>query len=165
MKPVHFILAATACLVISCTSMNNRKAGTSDIENNATPGSPAAKKGGPLGTPQFETTTYDFKKITDGEIVQHKFKFKNIGKGDITISNVTASCGCTTPEWTKELVPPGGEGYVLATFNSSGKGDKNGPRVEKSITVNFYNSTMEIVDLHFVANIFAKDGDNSEQPH
>ena len=163
MNTVKFILLATAVTLTACGSSANRKADTTDIEkNSATPENPKPKKNGPKGTPLFAETLHDFGKITDGETVQNKFKFKNIGKGELTITNVQASCGCTTPEWTKDIIPAGGEGYVIATFNSSGKGDKDGPRVEKSITVEFDNSTVEQMELHFVSNIFTKD-DNKDK--
>ncbi len=155
---ILFLFAAVAAL--ACNSAKNRKAGLGDIENPSSPENPKAKNNGPLGTPTFEHTVHDFGKITDGEEVQHKFKFRNTGKGELTIGNVQASCGCTTPEWTKDMIPPGGEGYVMATFNSSGKGGTDGPRVEKSITVTFANSTVETIELQFISNIFSKDTEN-----
>ena len=47
------------------------------------------------------------------------------------ISNVQASCGCTTPKWTNEPVAPGKTGVITASYNSSGR---PGP-FTKSITV------------------------------
>ena len=32
-----------------------------------------------------------------------------------------ATCGCTAPEWTRQPIPPGGSGYVAATFNPAGR--------------------------------------------
>ncbi|MBU0764351.1 MAG: DUF1573 domain-containing protein [Bacteroidetes bacterium] len=63
--------------------------------------------------------------------VTTKFEYTNTGGEPLIISNVKASCGCTTPEWTKEPVPPGGKGYVSATYDP-----KNRPGIfNKSITV------------------------------
>jgi len=39
----------------------------------------------------------------------------------VVISHVQASCGCTTPEWTKEPVLPGKTGFVKALYNSNGR--------------------------------------------
>jgi Protein of unknown function (DUF1573) len=157
MKSIRILVLLLSVAAVACNNEGNRKAGTGDIVNPATPDNPKSTKNGPLGTPTFDKTVHDFGKITDGEEVQHKFKFKNTGKGNLTISNVQASCGCTTPEWTKEIIAPGGEGYVMATFNSNGKGGPDGPRVEKSIAVTFVNSSIENIDLIFVSNIFTKD--------
>jgi hypothetical protein len=161
MKPAIYSFVFLAIVAAACNSSGTRSANSSDIEKNeATASNPNPKKSGPPGTPLFESTLHDFGRITDGEEVQHKFKFKNSGKGELVIKNVQASCGCTTPEWTKDVIKPGGEGYVMATFNSSGKGGPDGPRVEKSITVTFENSTVEEIQLQFVSNIFSKNTEN-----
>jgi hypothetical protein len=147
---VLFLVALAAC------NSGNRKMSTSDIEDNkATPENPTPS--GPMGTPEFESTTHNFGKIIDGELVQHKFKFKNIGKGELTLANVQAHCGCTTPEWTRDIIPAGGEGFILATFNSSGRGEKDGVDANKGITVEFANSTVKTVELNLKSRIYKKD--------
>ena len=76
-------------------------------------------------------STYQFGNINEGDIVEHEFKFKNDGQFPLIINNVTASCGCTIPEWPREPIPPGGESSIQVRFNSKGK---PGPQV-KTITV------------------------------
>ena len=49
------------------------------------------------------------------------FEFTNTGQGDLIIQNVKASCGCTTPNWTKTPIKPGENGVVEATYNASGR--------------------------------------------
>ncbi len=70
----------------------------------------------------FEKDLHDFGKFneSDGKVT-YKFAFVNTGGADLFIQNVTASCGCTAPEWTREPVPPGGKGYVAATYNPAGR--------------------------------------------
>lgn len=68
---------------------------------------------------KFIEDTYDFKDIKKGEKVTHIFKFTNIGKRPLLISEVRPSCGCTTPKYTKEPVYPGKKGEVTVTFDSS----------------------------------------------
>jgi hypothetical protein len=70
---------------------------------------------------QFEEMKYDFGSIKQGDIVDHTFKFKNVGTQPLVISNIGVSCGCTTPDWTKEPVMPGKTGTISAKFNSAGK--------------------------------------------
>ncbi|QDA61355.1 DUF1573 domain-containing protein [Hymenobacter jejuensis] len=70
---------------------------------------------------QFEEMKYDFGSIKQGDIVEHTFKFKNVGTQPLVISNIGVSCGCTTPDWTKDPVMPGKSGIVTAKFNSTGK--------------------------------------------
>jgi len=69
----------------------------------------------------FEESKYDFGEIAQGGIVEHVFKFKNTGTAPLIISNIGVSCGCTTPEWTKDPVLPGKTGTISAKFNSAGK--------------------------------------------
>ncbi len=70
----------------------------------------------------FEKDLHDFGKFmeSDGK-VSYQFAFVNTGGDDLFIQNVTASCGCTAPEWTREPIPPGGKGFVAATYNPAGR--------------------------------------------
>ena len=70
----------------------------------------------------FNETTHEFGKFkeADGKVA-HKFEFVNTGGSDLIIQNVSASCGCTAPSWTREPIPPGGKGYVAATYNPAGR--------------------------------------------
>ena len=65
-----------------------------------------------------EKSVHNFGEIreADGK-VSHTFVVKNEGTTPLVISNVTASCGCTTPEWTKEPIQAGKEGEVKVTFD------------------------------------------------
>ena len=66
----------------------------------------------------FETMDHDFGKIKeDSGPANFNFNFKNTGKVPLVISNVSASCGCTTPEWSKEPVLPGKSGFVKVSYN------------------------------------------------
>lgn len=74
-----------------------------------------------LGKIEYVETEYDFGTITEGEVVDHVFKFKNTGDAPVILSQVSASCGCTTPDYTKEPVLPGQEGEIKVSFNSLGQ--------------------------------------------
>ncbi|MFA6126089.1 MAG: DUF1573 domain-containing protein [Bacteroidales bacterium] len=69
----------------------------------------------------FEQTKHDFGLMVQGEKLSYTFKFTNTGGSELIISDCSASCGCTTPDWTKSPVKPGEEGKVEVVFNSSGK--------------------------------------------
>ncbi len=72
----------------------------------------------------FEETEYDFGRVSEGEKVGWYFTFRNEGGSDLIITNARASCGCTVPEYSREPVPPGGEGKVKVIYDSSGRGGK-----------------------------------------
>jgi len=70
---------------------------------------------------KFKAESHDFGKIKEGVQATHEFEFTNTGKGPLIISNVAASCGCTTPDWTREPIAPGKTGKIKAVYNSQGR--------------------------------------------
>ena len=91
---------------------------------------------------------HSFGEIKAGEIVEHTFKFKNIGDNPLAISSVKPSCGCTTPEYSKEPVKPGEDGFMKVVFDSKGKSGKT----TKSVTV-IMNTEPKAKTLKFSGNI------------
>ncbi len=80
----------------------------------------------------FDKTEHDFGKIqeADGRVTT-VFEFKNEGMEPLVLSNVRASCGCTTPTWTKTPVEPGEKGAITVTYNPNGRPG----RFQKTITI------------------------------
>lgn len=66
----------------------------------------------------FYKQVHDFGEVKVREQVYTTFKFKNTGKYPLKIHNVQSSCGCTTPDWPKEPIPPGKEGEIKVLFES-----------------------------------------------
>ncbi|MCF8346893.1 MAG: DUF1573 domain-containing protein [Bacteroidales bacterium] len=70
----------------------------------------------------FDKEVHDFGTIREeAGKVTIKFEFVNTGSSPLLIQNVRATCGCTAPEWTRQPVPPGGKGFVAATYNPAGR--------------------------------------------
>lgn len=69
----------------------------------------------------FKQSIHDFGTIQEGPTAEHEFEFTNTGKEPIIISNVGASCGCTTPSYSKDPVLPGKKGTVKAIYNTQGR--------------------------------------------
>lgn len=110
------------------------------------------KPEGPLPAFSFEKTEHDFGTIREGDIVSYTFKFKNTGEAPLIISKVQPSCGCTAPDWSKEPIPVGGEGFVKVEFDSNGK-----PNIQnKSVTVTA-NTWPQVMTLRFKAMVTPKD--------
>lgn len=80
---------------------------------------------------QFEEKTHDFGTFEEGAPATYVFKFKNTGNAPLVLTNVKSPCGCTTPTWTKDPIPPGGEGTIVVSYNSKGRIGK----FNKTITV------------------------------
>src|SRR4051812_35083968 len=79
---------------------------------------------------KFATTEHDFGNQVQGKPVSFEFEFSNTGGEPVVLENVKASCGCTTPTWTKEPVMPGKKGVVKAQYNMAREGS-----FRKSVTV------------------------------
>ncbi|UXX79281.1 DUF1573 domain-containing protein [Reichenbachiella carrageenanivorans] len=84
------------------------------------------------GRLEFLEREYDFGEIQEEDgLAIHEFEFENKGTAPLVISNVRASCGCTTPGWSKEPVMPGERGFVKAQYNP-----RNRPgNFRKSLTI------------------------------
>ena len=79
---------------------------------------------------EWVASAHDFGKIKQGTPVTYEFKFTNKGKVPLVITNAQPSCGCTTPDWSRNPIPPGQQGFIKATYNAAAVGPFN-----KSITV------------------------------
>ncbi len=81
---------------------------------------------------RFATGEHDFGTIREEDgSVSHTFEFTNDGPTPVAIDRVVASCGCTTPEYPRTPIAPGGKAHIKATFDPRGmRGD-----FSKSITV------------------------------
>ena len=66
----------------------------------------------------FEKTTHDFGKIEYQGDGTCEFTFKNTGTEPLLLTNVRASCGCTTPTWPKEPLKKGEKGTITVKYNT-----------------------------------------------
>ena len=113
-----------------------------------------AKPEGPLPVIEFDNTSFDFGTVKEGEKVTHTYQVKNTGEAPLLIESAKASCGCTTPEWTKEPIPVGGTGFVKAGFDSQGKSGKQ----NKTITI-IANTWPKRTELRFSAQVTSNNGE------
>lgn len=97
---------------------------------------------------KFEKELHAFGEVIEGDKAEHIFKFENVGKAPIVITNVRASCGCTTPQWSREPVLPGQFGLIKAVYNSKGRPGN----FAKSITVTS-NASESIKILKITGNV------------
>lgn len=100
---------------------------------------------------KFEKEIYDFGVIEQGEKVSFDFKFINTGKTPLIITDATATCGCTVPEFPKTPVKPGEGGTIKVIFNSAGKLGMQ----DKQVTI-VSNANPDAEKLHLVGEIKEK---------
>lgn len=81
---------------------------------------------------QLKENSFDFGKIPQGRPVTHTFSIVNTGSKPLLLENVQASCGCTTPEWSKEPIKPGATATIKVGYNAAAEGVFN-----KTISIHY----------------------------
>lgn len=101
----------------------------------------------------FEKKIHDFGDIKEGDgVATYVFEFTNSGAQPLVVHNVRASCGCTTPDWTRQPVMPGGKGTIKVAYDPANRpGNFN-----KSITVSS-NAESSTEVLRIVGNVLQRD--------
>lgn len=83
------------------------------------------------GKVKFNKMVHDFGKVKEAGVINYSFEVTNIGTAPVVITNVQASCGCTTPEWSKDPIMPGQTKAIKVGYDT-----KNRPgTINKTITV------------------------------
>ncbi len=103
---------------------------------------------------QFENKTFDFGKIPFASDGTCTFRFKNVSDNPLVINVVRTSCGCTNPEWPKEVIQPDSSGVIKVSYNTRIPGT-----FHKGITV-YSNSVNSPVKL-FIQGEVEQDPDFS----
>lgn len=103
---------------------------------------------------KVSTEKYSFGKIKQNVPVTTFFTITNTTDKPVVIENAWAGCGCTTPEYSKEPIAPGGTSKLKVGYNAAAMGhfEKQvniklaGVNEPKVITI-----TGEVVDANSVA--------------
>ncbi|MES2653646.1 MAG: DUF1573 domain-containing protein [Bacteroidota bacterium] len=143
MKKLILILGIAASL----TACNSTDSSTAVVLDST--GKVVSAKDAPVI--KFEEEIYDFGVITEGESVKYEFKFKNTGKTPLIISNATATCGCTVPEYPTKPIKPGKEGSIKVIFNSQGK-----VGIQDKVVSIVSNANPYLATVHVVGEVKAK---------
>lgn len=94
---------------------------------------------------KFDKVSHDFGVFMESNSVQtYTFTFTNTGDQPLVINQAVASCGCTTPVYTKTPVRPGEKGTVKVTYDGRGKFPGH---FKKAITIRT-NGTPEMTRLY-----------------
>lgn len=81
---------------------------------------------------QIKEMEHDFGKIPQGKPVYYSFEISNTGNIPLKLDNVQASCGCTTPEWSKDPIPANSTDKIRVGYNAANEGN-----FEKTITISY----------------------------
>jgi hypothetical protein len=101
---------------------------------------------------KLKEASYNFGLIPQGKPVYYNFEIVNTGTQPLKLDNVQASCGCTTPEWSHEVIAPGGTSVIKVGYNAAGEG-----AFEKFITISYNGAQTK--QLKITGNVWkAPDG-------
>jgi len=121
------ILVAASVFALTAVKAQNHEGHDHAVQQNAAAGANDAL--------QLAESEHDFGKIPQNKPVYHYFEVVNTGTTPLKLDNVTASCGCTTPEWSRDPIPAGGSQKIKVGYNAAAEG-----YFEKYITIT-YNGT------------------------
>jgi hypothetical protein len=91
---------------------------------------------------QLKEITHDFGKIPQGRPVTYVFEIVNTGVEPLRLENVQASCGCTTPEWTKDAIAPGATSQIKVGYNAHAEG-----KFVKNVTVFYGDKKNKVITI------------------
>lgn len=90
---------------------------------------------------KLKETAHDFSQIPQGKPVYYSFEITNLGKTELKLDNVQASCGCTTPEWSRDPIAAGATAQIRVGYNAAAQGP-----FEKTITITYNtNQSKQII--------------------
>ena len=72
---------------------------------------------------QIKEMEFNFGNIAQGKPVYHNFEVVNLSDKPLKLDNVVASCGCTTPEWSREEIAPKGTSVIKVGYNAASEGN------------------------------------------
>lgn len=139
---ISFVWMVIVLVLMSCSGQNDSQ-GSVGIISNEIAQDPYKQ---PLML--FDSLSHDFGTIIEGEMVVCYFDYGNSGESELIINSVDATCGCTTPDWSKEPLQPGEKESLKIIFDASGRSGQQ----RKVVTVRS-NASNSIVQLTIKANV------------
>jgi hypothetical protein len=111
MKKIIVLLAASMLFICTGTySQNASKDATIKADKPVKTNGPVAK---------FDKTEYQFSDLQQNSPGTVKFVLTNDGNEPLVIESATASCGCTTPQYSKDPILPGKSSDISVTYNAA----------------------------------------------
>jgi hypothetical protein len=71
---------------------------------------------------KLRENSHNFGKIPQGRPAVYIFEIENTGPLPMKLDNVQASCGCTTPEWSRDAIGAGTTAKIKVGYNAYAEG-------------------------------------------
>jgi len=116
---ISFIVAfAISFSITSCDSDPSKKIKEENVQSTKD----RLKNTSDFPVIQFDKNNHDFGEIQEGDVAETEFMFTNVGKSDLIISDASGSCGCTIPDYPKNIpIKPGESGKIKVKFDSNNR--------------------------------------------
>jgi hypothetical protein len=106
----------------------------------------APANGTPLPKPadvlQLKEAAHNFGKIPQGRPANYTFEIVNTGSTPLLLDNVHASCGCTTPEWSRAAILPGATAQIKVGYNAYAEGT-----FSKTVTIVYNTNQSKVLTI------------------
>jgi Protein of unknown function (DUF1573) len=90
----------------------------------------------------LKENSHNFGKIPQGRPATYNFEIVNTGSEALRLENVQASCGCTTPEWSKEPISAGATATIKVGYNAFAEG-----AFTKTVTIFYHGNQTKILTI------------------
>lgn len=91
---------------------------------------------------QIKEMEHNFGKIPQGKPVYYTFQIINTGNQPLKLDDVHASCGCTTPEWSRDAISAGATANIKVGYNAAAEGD-----FDKTITITYNTDQTKVIKI------------------
>jgi len=96
----------------------------------------------PVDVLECKESSHNFGKIPQGRPATYSFEIVNTGSTPLLLDNVHASCGCTTPEWSRAPIPAGGVAEIRVGYNAYAEGS-----FTKTVTIVYNNNQTKTLTI------------------
>jgi len=86
--------------------------------------------------------THSFGKIPQGRPAVYTFEIVNTGATALRLDNVQASCGCTTPDWSRDAIEPGATAKIKVGYNAYAEG-----AFSKNVTIVYNTNQTKVLTI------------------
>jgi hypothetical protein len=91
---------------------------------------------------ELRENAHNFGKIPQGRPATYTFEIVNTGTTPLLLDNVHASCGCTTPEWSRAAIPAGGVAEIRVGYNAYAEGS-----FTKTVTIVYNTNQTKVLTI------------------
>ena len=106
---------------------------------NASSGTAADK---PADVLLIKENSHNFGKIPQGRPATYTFEIVNTGSTALRLDNVQASCGCTTPDWSRDPIEPGATAKIRVGYNAYAEGP-----FSKNVTIVYHTNQTKVLTI------------------